>query len=93
MTISTMYPAKASNPKTTLAIQISASATQMTVVDGSVLPSALNLAVLGSDYSVHLTNKTTLGGIQVRPNYEVNGTYPCEGSSTDADKMLFVIGY
>ena len=48
MAISTMYAAKAGSPKTVLAAQISASATQMTVADASVLPSAPNICVLGS---------------------------------------------
>lgn len=48
MAISTMYPAMAGSPKTVLAAQISSSATQMTVADASALPSAPNIAVLGS---------------------------------------------
>ena len=48
MAISTMYPAKAGSPKTVLALQISASATQMTVADASALPAAPNICILGS---------------------------------------------
>lgn len=48
MAISTMYKAKAGSPKTVLALQISSTATQMTVADASYLPPAPNIAVLGS---------------------------------------------
>lgn len=168
MAISTMYSAKAGSPKTVLASQISASATQMTVADASVLPSAPNLAVLGSDsnaeivsYSAisgnvlsglvrglggtvasvwdadtlvarnftsfdhdrfklnietlesekanasdlgdlaaqdtisysssQLTNKPTLGGIQVRPDYTVSSTDIGEGATLASGKLYFVI--
>ena len=170
MAISTMYPAKAGSPKTVLAIQISASATQITVADGSVLPSAPNLCVLGSDSSAEivsysakngnvltgvvrglggtvasvwdvdtivarnftsfdhdrfkeniealasekanaadlgdlavqdtisytsaqLTNKPTLGGIEVRPDYEISSTDLTPGTSTLANgKIYFYVG-
>lgn len=62
MAISTMYPAKAGSPKTVLAIQISASATQITVADGSVLPSAPNLCVLGSDSSAEIVSYSAKSG-------------------------------
>ncbi len=168
MAISTMYPAKAGSPKTVLASQISSSATQITVADASVLPSAPNLAVLGSDSSAEiisyaakngnvlsgvvrglggtvpsvweadtlvarnftsfdhdrfkeniealasekadttalgdlavldsidytsaqLTNKPTLGGIQVRPDYTVSTTDIGEGATLASGKLYFVI--
>ena len=168
MAISTMYPAKAGSPKTVLAIQISASATQITVADASVLPSAPNLCVLGSDSSAEivsysakngnvltgvvrglggtvasvwdvdtivarnftsfdhdrfklnietlesekanaadlgdlavqdtisytsaqLTNKPTLGGIEVRPNYDVSTTDIGEGATLASGKLYFVV--
>ena len=56
MAISTMYSAKAGSPKTVLASEISAVATQMTVADASVLPPAPNLAVLGSDASAEIVS-------------------------------------
>lgn len=166
MAISPMYPAKAGSPKTTLAVQISASATQMTVADASVLPPAPNIAVLGSDQSceivsyaaktgnvltglvrglgdtvasvwdvdtivarnftsldhdrfkaniealdaekaniadlgdlalqdtvdyasAQITNKPTLGGIQIRPNYTVSTTDLTDGVSTLASGSIY----
>ena len=62
MAISTMYPAKAGSPKTVLAIQISASATQITVADASALPSAPNLCVLGSDSSAEIVSYSAKNG-------------------------------
>ena len=168
MAISTMYSAKAGSPKTVLASQISASATQMTVADASVLPTAPNLCVLGSDSSAEvvsyaakngnvlsglvrglggtvasvwdadtivarnftsfdhdrfklnietldsekanaadlgdlavqdtisytsaqLTNKPALGGIEVRPNYDVSTTDIGEGATLASGKLYFVV--
>ena len=169
MSISTMYPAKAGSPKTVLAANISASATQMTVADASALPDAPNIAVLGSsadkieivsyagktgntltglvrglgdtvaavweidtivarnftsfdhdrfkeniealasekanvddlgdlamqdniDYSGNqITNKPTLGGIQVRPNYNIVTTDPGAGSTLASGMITFVV--
>lgn len=62
MAISTMYPAKAGSPKTVLAIQISASATQITVADASVLPSAPNICVLGSDSNAEIVSYSAKNG-------------------------------
>ena len=62
MAISTMYPAKAGSPKTVLAIQISASATQITVADASVLPSAPNICVLGSDSTAEIVSYSAKNG-------------------------------
>ena len=62
MAISTMYPAKAGSPKTVLAIQISASATQITVADANVLPSAPNICVLGSDSNAEIVSYSAKNG-------------------------------
>lgn len=62
MAISTMYSAKAGSPKTVLAVQISASATQITVADASVLPSAPNIAVLGSDSNAEVISYAAKNG-------------------------------
>ena len=62
MAISTMYPAKAGSPKTVLAIQISASATQITVADASALPSAPNICVLGSDSNAEIVSYSAKNG-------------------------------
>lgn len=44
------------------------------------------------DYSGNqIANKPTLGGIQVRPNYEITDTDPGEGAQLAAGKILFVI--
>lgn len=62
MAISAMYPAKAGSPKTTLASDLSASATSMTLADASVLPTAPNLAVLGDDANAEVVSYTTITG-------------------------------
>ena len=62
MAISTMYPAKAGSPKTTLAAELSAVATSMTLSDASVLPTAPNLAVLGNDSDAEVVSYTTITG-------------------------------
>ena len=62
MAIITMYPEKAGSPKTVLAIQISASATQITVADASVLPSAPNICVLGSDSNAEIVSYSAKNG-------------------------------
>lgn len=62
MAISAMYPAKAGSPKTTLASDLSATATSMTLEDASVLPTAPNLAVLGDDANAEVVSYTTITG-------------------------------
>lgn len=57
-----MYPAKAGSPKTTLAAELSAVATSMTLSDASVLPTAPNLAVLGNDSDAEVVSYTTITG-------------------------------
>ena len=49
MALDTMYPAKPNSPQTTLAADITASATSMIVADASVLPTAPNLCTIGED--------------------------------------------
>ena len=168
MAISTMYKAMAGSPKTVLALQLSATATQMVVADASALPAAPNICVVGSDENAEIisyagktgnnltglvrglgdtvarvwdvdsivarnftswdhdrfklnietlqsekadagelgdlayvntisyssskiTNKPTLGGIQVRPNYTVSETDIGKGAALDSGKLYFVI--
>lgn len=168
MAISTMYKAMPGSPKTVLALQLSATATQMVVADASVLPAAPNICVVGSDETAEiisyagktgnnltglvrglgdtvaqvwdvdtivarnftsfdhdrfkenietlqsekadaaglgdlafldtinyndpqLTNKPTLGGIQVRPNYIISTTDIGEGATLAAGTIYFVI--
>ena len=62
MAISTMYPAKPGSPKTTLAAELSAVATSMTLEDATVLPSPPNLAVIGDDYTAEIVSYTTISG-------------------------------
>lgn len=62
MAISTMYPAKAGSPKTTLAAELSAVATSMTLDDATVLPDPPNLAVIGDDYTAEIVSYTTITG-------------------------------
>lgn len=62
MALQTMFPAKPNSPQTTLAAQISADATTMTVVDGSVLASAPNLLTIGTDENAEVVYYTTLSG-------------------------------
>ena len=62
MAISTMYPAKPGSPKTTLAAELSAVATSMTLDDATVLPDPPNLAVIGDDYTAEIVSYTTITG-------------------------------
>jgi hypothetical protein len=55
-----MYSAKAGSPKTTLAADLAANATSMTLDDVSVLPAAPNLAVLGDDSNAEVVSYTTI---------------------------------
>jgi hypothetical protein len=57
-----MYPAKAGSPKTQLAVELSASATSMTLADATVLPPAPNLAVIGDDESAEVVSYTAING-------------------------------
>ena len=60
MAISTMYPAMPGSPKTTLAADITADATSMTLVDASVLPEAPNLAVIGNGINAEVVSYTAI---------------------------------
>ena len=62
MAISTMYPAMPGSPKTTLAAELSASATSMSLNNASVLPSAPNLAVIGDGSTAEVVSYTTISG-------------------------------
>ena len=62
MAISTMYPAMPGSPVTSLTSGIAADATSMTLDDASVLPSAPNICVLGSDSSAEIVSYTNITG-------------------------------
>lgn len=62
MAISSMYPAMPGSPKTEISVAIGANATSITVADGSCLPDAPNLAVLGSDDSAEVVLYRTKSG-------------------------------
>ena len=62
MSLTTMYKAKSNSPKTTLAADITAAATSMTLADASVLPAAPNLCTIGSDESAEVVLYNTITG-------------------------------
>lgn len=62
MALSTMYPAKANSPQTTLAAGITAADTSMTLSDASVLPAAPNLCTLGADEDAEVVSYSTITG-------------------------------
>ena len=62
MALSTMYAAKANSPQTTLAADITAADTSMTLVDATVLPAAPNLCTLGDDENAEVVSYTTITG-------------------------------
>ena len=62
MAISTMYPAMPGSPKTTLAADLTAAATSMTLSDATVLPAAPNLAVIGDDETAEVVSYTSISG-------------------------------
>ena len=75
MALSTMYPSKNGSPKTTLASGITASATEMTLDDTSVLPPAPNLAVLGEDANAEIVLYNGIAGNAVTGMVRgINGT-------------------
>ena len=57
-----MYPAMPGSPKTTLAADLTAAATSMTLSDATVLPAAPNLAVIGDDESAEVVSYTAING-------------------------------
>ena len=68
MALSTMYPGKNNSPETTLTVDISASATSITVADASVLPDGPNIAVIGSSTDAEVilftsVTNNTLNGV------------------------------
>ena len=62
MALSTMYAAMPGSPVTSLASGIAANSTSMTLDDASVLPSAPNICVLGSDSSAEIVSYTSISG-------------------------------
>ena len=62
MALTTMYKAKPNSPKTTLAADITAAATSMTVSDATVLPTAPNLCTIGDDENAEVVSYTTISG-------------------------------
>lgn len=62
MALSTMYKAKPNSPQTTLAADISAADTSMTVADATVLPTAPNLCTIGDDENAEVVIYTTITG-------------------------------
>lgn len=62
MALQTMFPAKPNSPQTTLAADISAADTSMTVADATVLPTAPNLCTIGDDENAEVVRYTTITG-------------------------------
>lgn len=62
MALNTMYDAMPNSPQTTLAEDIAADATSMTLADASVLPAAPNLCTLGVDENAEVVSYTTITG-------------------------------
>lgn len=65
MALQDMFSAKANSPQTTLAAQIAADATTLTVYDGSVLPQAPNLPnllTLGTDEDAEVVKYSAISG-------------------------------
>ena len=77
MNLTTMYPAQANSPETTLAGAISTSGTSITVLDGSVLPDAPNILTIGAEYSTAETVlMTAKSGNTLTVTRGYNGTTP-----------------
>lgn len=76
MSLTTMYPAKNNSPITTLSEGINSSDTSMTVANPSVLPSAPNLAVIGSADTAEIVLYTAISGSTVTIVRGQNGTTP-----------------
>ena len=62
MALSTMYDAKPNSPQTTLAGDITAADTSMTLTDASVLPAAPNLCTIGDDENAEVVIYGTITG-------------------------------
>ncbi len=76
MSLTTMYPAKNNSPITTLSEGINSSDTSMTLSNVSVLPSAPNLAVIGSSDTAEIVLYTAINGSTVTIVRGQNGTTP-----------------
>lgn len=62
MPLQEMYSSKPGSPLTSLVDAISADATSMTLEDASVLPSAPNICVIGSDSNAEIVSYTSISG-------------------------------
>lgn len=67
--LETMYPGKSNSPKTSLTVDITASAGSINIADGSALPPAPNIAVIGTNEDAEVIiyqtkNGTVLTGLQ-----------------------------
>lgn len=62
MALQVMYPSKPGSPLTSLAEPLAADGTSMTLDDATVLPSAPNIAVIGSDSSAEIVSYTAITG-------------------------------
>lgn len=62
MALQPMYPSKPGSPLTSLAEPLAADGTSMTLDDATVLPSAPNIAVIGSDSSAEIVSYTAITG-------------------------------
>lgn len=77
MSLTTMYPAKNNSPRSTLIGAITASDTELTLDDASVLPLAPNLLVLGTGDDAEIVSYTAITGNVVSGLVRgVNGTVP-----------------
>lgn len=75
--LSTMYPAQTNTPETTLTGAITASATEISVLDGSFLPEAPNILTIGADSSTAETVlMTAKSGSTLTVERGYNGTTP-----------------
>jgi len=75
MSLTTMYPAMNNSPRTVLTAAITATDTELTLDDASVLPSAPNLLVLGTGDDAEIVSYTTISGNEVSGLVRgVNGT-------------------
>lgn len=71
-----MYPAKNNSPVTTTTAALNSSDTTMVVADASVLPSAPNIAVLGSGENAEIVKYTAINSNTVTIVRGQNGTIP-----------------
>ena len=81
MSLTTMYPAMNNSPRTTLTAAITATDTELTLEDASVLPAAPNLMVLGTGDDAEIVSYSTISGNTVSGlvrgvNSTVAGAWP-----------------